>query len=139
MDNLEAVLLAEEMDLEAKLAAMPEYRRLQFVRKTLADLKALPRVASASAGNGTDNGAVVPPRSTPAAAQAALEATGHPLDTRALLPIMPKFGKVVGGLDPARNLSSTLSADERFESVDWNGARSWWLAGKPLPNRKEAH
>jgi hypothetical protein len=30
-------------------------------------------------------------------------------------------------------VQSSLSKDERFESIEWRGGRAWWYADKPVP------
>jgi len=56
----------------------------------------------------------------------------RPMTIAELVSTLAANGLVVGGSDPHVNLSSTLSKDDRFESVRWNGRRCWWLRGVSL-------
>lgn len=130
-DALVLALKAEEVALERTLEQDPVFRRLTIVRTALKDLEALPKTVIAHA-NGHDWKPEVA-ASIPHAAELAIESAGHPIATRALLAELSKYGKSVGGTKPAVGLSSTLSAHEKFESVDWDGLKAWWIKGKPLP------
>jgi hypothetical protein len=72
------------------------------------------------------------------AAAAVLEDQGEPVPLVNLLELVRSKGAVVGGTDPSINLSSTLSKDDRFESIRFNGRRCWWLAGHRLPKNESA-
>ena len=71
------------------------------------------------------------------AAQALTEAK-KPVSTLAVLEYIKKRRPVVG--DPKKwriVVQSSLSKDERFKNVNWDGGRAWWWADKPLPPHME--
>lgn len=61
-----------------------------------------------------------------------LKRCGYPIKTHDLLAELPSIGVMVSGKDPMINLSSSLSRDDRLESISWSGARAWWLKGMPI-------
>lgn len=138
--NPEKVLRDQIAGLEAELSVDPRFMTLQILRKALTDIEAL----KSSTATPVVPGEPAAPRTTlltgkwassiPQAAQFALEDAGHPLPVRRLLAELPKYGKTVGGNDPAIGLSNTLSSHGAFESVTWRGQKAWWIKGKPLPS-----
>jgi hypothetical protein len=68
------------------------------------------------------------------AAAAVLEDRGQPVPIANLVELVTQKGAPVGGKEPTINLSSTLSKDERFKSVRFNGRACWWFANRSLPS-----
>lgn len=68
------------------------------------------------------------------AAQAAVEAAGHPITTAELISKIPEFGgDIQPGVNAARNLTSVLSARSSLRSVRWRAGRAWWLKNREVP------
>jgi len=131
MGEVEKILSEEIAQIERRLEASPDYRRLKVLRKTLAELVAIgatPRASTVTYGGGEPR-----PLSVPSAVIMALDEAGAPLSTRNLLEEVEKRGKRVGGQTPVNTLSNTLSQDPRFKSVIWNGGRGWWFTDRALP------
>jgi hypothetical protein len=72
-------------------------------------------------------------------AERAMDETGKPITTTALMDYIsarrpigddPKKAKIV--------VQSSLSKDERFRSIPWEGGRAWWYADKPVPKKEAA-
>jgi hypothetical protein len=63
----------------------------------------------------------------------ALTEAGKPIPTPKLLEYIGKH-RELGDLEKAKvNVTSSLSKDERFKSVEWANGRAWWLVGRPVP------
>lgn len=131
--NIETALKEEAKTLERALEAMPEFRRLKVIQKALADLAAIGAGKNVIA----DTFKLTLPSklasSINQAAGFALEEVGYPLSTQELLKATPRYGRTVGGQNPATNLSNSLSSDKKFQSVPWDGGRAWWFANRPVP------
>ena len=57
------------------------------------------------------------------------QAFKRPMPIAELVATLNANGLVIGGKEPTVNLSSSLSKDERFQSIRWNGRPCWWLKG----------
>lgn len=69
-----------------------------------------------------------------ALAAKALEVSGEPVTTKKMVEFVGQHRKLTA--DPAKakiNVVSALSHDDRFQSIEWQGGRAWWWAGKPAP------
>jgi hypothetical protein len=136
--------------LEAKVAQNPDVVALRAMlqartaitglgpsQATLAALGALvPMMEPGDSIEQTSADSYALRRRRPSQADAAamgLSEAGAPLGTRALIPFVEKHGQPVGGDDPVLNLSSIMSKDPRFESIEWRGTRAWWFKGRPTP------
>jgi hypothetical protein len=67
----------------------------------------------------------------------ALTAAGEPVTTKKMVEFVGQHRKLTA--DPAKakiNVVSALSHDDKFQSVEWQGGRAWWWAGKPVPSPK---
>jgi hypothetical protein len=63
----------------------------------------------------------------------ALTEAGKPVPTPKLLEYIGQH-RELGDLEKAKvNITSSLSKDERFKSVEWANGRAWWLVGQPVP------
>lgn len=62
-----------------------------------------------------------------------LTEAGKPVPTPKLVEYIAKH-RDLGDLEKAKvNITSSLSKDERFKSVEWANGRAWWLVGQPVP------
>jgi hypothetical protein len=72
-------------------------------------------------------------------AERALGETGLPQSTTALMTYITAHRPVSGDPKNVRNVvQSSLSKDERFRSIPWEGGRAWWYADKPVPKKETA-
>lgn len=134
-DTIEQVLRQEAAALEKELAESPCYQRLKIIQKTLSELSA---ISPKESGNGAARlHRIVPTRrearlakSFPQATEFALNAAGHPLTTKELIEILPKYGKTPSSVTA---LSNNLSANKKFSSVDWRDTKAWWFEDKEVP------
>jgi hypothetical protein len=63
----------------------------------------------------------------------ALTEAGKPLPTSKIVEYVGAH-RELADLEKAKvNITSSLSKDERFKSVEWANGRAWWLVGKPVP------
>jgi hypothetical protein len=63
-----------------------------------------------------------------------LASVGRPMSLVNLVSQMHRHGFIDDKDEStAASVSSVLSRDDRFKSVQWNGRRRWWLAEAPLP------
>lgn len=67
------------------------------------------------------------------AAYFALAKAGHPLQSVELLEAARNEGAKIGGEKPIVNLTSTLSRNDGFINVRFDGVPHWWLSDRPLP------
>lgn len=68
------------------------------------------------------------------AAEIALREAKQPLQTPQLLDAAKAAGAEIGGNDPLNNFRSTISKDDRFNSVKKSGSNYWWITGLDLPS-----
>jgi len=119
---------------DAKWSSMPEWQAFRAIDRALLalDQASAPRSAlpihplpKARIANG--------PTPYVTLAFNALTEAGKPLPTAKLMEIIGKH-RDLGDLDKAKvNVTSSLSKDERFKSVEWANGRAWWLVGHPVP------
>ena len=116
--------------------ADPNYRALMALREAIAAIEA------------TQDGQPMitvrrrqRPASSPSRADVAhnmIKEAGRPLSTQELVALLKDAGHEVGGKGPMINLASTLSRDERFESVSTPNGKAWWIVNAPLKAIAEA-
>jgi hypothetical protein len=131
--SIEHTLTIEARALEERLAARdPDFRRLQAIRRFLAEL--------AAAGTGSPGSALqyaAPTREAASINEAAeflIEEAGEPLAVADIFARLDKYGRRPAGKRPQRLLSNLLSENKnRFQSVPWKGRKRWWLRNRPLP------
>jgi hypothetical protein len=71
-------------------------------------------------------------------ADTAMAAAGKPVTTIELMEYI-SARRPIGDPKKARIVvQSSLSKDERFESIEWRGGRAWWYAGRPVPKENSA-
>jgi hypothetical protein len=131
----EQALSREIAALEAELSKDPRFCRWKVLTSTLVALEASPAVGlklSTYAPTVTIGGTWAHLSMT-AVAQRVIEEAKAPKSTRQILDAAADHGKIIGGANPANNLSNTLSGDERFLSVERQGQRAWWLNGQAIP------
>jgi len=69
----------------------------------------------------------------------ALTETDKPITTAELMDYIGAR-RSIGG-DPKRArivVQSSMSKDERFKSIPWEGGRAWWWSDKPIPKKETA-
>jgi hypothetical protein len=120
--------------LDAKLANTPEWQAFRAIDRALLALD----LASAP----TPPLRILPPPKsrinkgpTPyvTLAERALTEAGKPLPTPKMIEYIGKY-RELGDIEKAKvNITSSMSKDERFKSVEWANGRAWWLVGKPIP------
>jgi hypothetical protein len=72
-------------------------------------------------------------------AAGALAERKKPITTVALMDYIAARRTISGDGKKARIVvQSSLSKDERFRSVPWEGGRAWWWADQPIPKRETA-
>jgi hypothetical protein len=65
---------------------------------------------------------------------AALEEFGEPIPTPQMVEFIASRREIPEDPDRAKmNISTSLSKDDRFQSVPWRGGRAWWFAKRPIP------
>jgi hypothetical protein len=72
-------------------------------------------------------------------ADRAIGESGAPITTGALMEYIAARRPI--GNDPKKArivVQSSLSKDERFRSIPWEGGRAWWYADKPVPKNETA-
>lgn len=119
---------------DAKWSNMPEWQAFRAIDRALLalDLASTPKPASpilplpkARINNG--------PVPYVTLAFNALTEAGKPVPTPKLMEYIGQH-RELGDLDKAKvNVTSSLSKDERFKSVEWANGRAWWLVGRPIP------
>jgi len=125
--------------LDAKIGNMPEWKIFRAVDRALAALdettpaeKSTPRIVRSRYR--INGGGTAPYPSYMSLAEKALNEVGHPVPTNGMVSFIAKHRPLSGDPDSARNvIQSSLSKDERFVSVPWQGARAWWFTGKEVP------
>ena len=126
--------------LDAKIGNMPEWRAFRAVDRALLALEAETPPATATTPQAARktriNGA---PPSYMSVADQALAETGKPITTAKLMEFIGKRRTFSGNPAKAKIVvQSSLSKDQRFKSVPWEGARAWWYADKPVPKKETA-
>ena len=114
--------------LRERLAANEDYRALLVVEAGIDELR---KAAAPRQVKRHDVGSNRPPRQSDIAYQI-LDQAGRPLTIAELVDRFAQEGHPVGGNDPKMNLASTLSKDDRFESVKIGGLSRWWIQGRVL-------
>jgi hypothetical protein len=119
---------------DAKWSNMPEWQAFRAIDRALLalDLAAAPKpglpllpLPKARINNG--------PVPYVTLAFNALTEGGKPLPTPKMIEYIGKH-RDLGDIEKAKvNITSSLSKDERFKSVEWANGRAWWLVGKPVP------
>jgi hypothetical protein len=124
--------------LDAKWSEMKEWRAFRAIDRAL--LAALTKVETPiiprSRQRITAEQAPIPYMTL---ADQALQETGQPMTTADLMEYI--IARRPTGPDPKKTrivVQSSLSKDDRFESVVWHGGRAWWWAGRPLPKKETA-
>jgi hypothetical protein len=126
-------LLKIRSRLQEKLARNSDYRALTAVERAIAELNAdviaLPAPAHLSGISITPHR----PGSHADAVAQILSERGQPLTMRELLGRLRQKGVKFIGKHPKLSLSATLSRSRQFRSVSFEGVRSWWFCGRPIP------
>lgn len=60
-----------------------------------------------------------------------------PMTTNEIVELVIEEGLASADVKPV-NIASSLSRDERLESVSFESQRQWWFAGKPLPTSAQS-
>jgi hypothetical protein len=135
-------LLKAHEAISDRLSQNADFRALQALGAMIRELR--DEVAAALAPKKSAEG-VDAPKSGPLVGlshtEGALKALSHfkrPMPIAELVHILGANGLTIGGKDPPINLSSSLSKDERFESIRYEGRPCWWLRGTPLPIKEAA-
>ncbi len=128
-------------DIMRRLEANPDFRALAALDEAIAKVEGRPHgplaiIASAPPVTVTAAPVRERPMSQMDACAQALSIAGEPMSTKLLLKKITKLGAKVGGKNPLVNLGSSLSRDDRFDSVRWGDDRGWWLRGRTLPAQK---
>lgn len=125
--------------LDAKLGNMPEWKAFRHLDRALLALETegtppAERVRPIVRRRLHLNGAAPP--SYMALADQALTETAHPITTLEMIEYIGKH-RALDDFDKARAvIQSSLSKNERFESVPWRGRRGWWFRGRAVPAEK---
>jgi hypothetical protein len=120
--------------LDAKWANSPEWQAFRAIDRALLalDLASVPeaplpilRGPKARINNG--------PIPYVTLAERALTEAGKPLPTPKMIEYIGKH-RELGDIEKAKvNITSSMSKDARFKSVEWANGRAWWLVGRPVP------
>jgi hypothetical protein len=121
--------------LDAKLANLPEWQAFRAIDRAL--------LAIDLAASEPKNGLRILPPPKPRISHGpvpyvtlafnCLTEAGKPVTTPKLIEYVAKH-RELGDLEKAKvNITSSLSKDERFKSVEWANGRAWWLVGHPVP------
>jgi hypothetical protein len=124
--------------LDSKIGNMPEWQIFRHLDRALLEFEPEPTPKAPSQ----------PPRvrvrlngahpSYMSLADQALTEAGKPLRTDKLMQFIGQR-RPVSSDDPAKAkivVQSSLSKDNRFKSVPWEGKRAWWYADRPIPKRE---
>ena len=115
--------------LRQRLTRSADYRALIAIEHAIAELQEQTAVAEAPR---------VPQRNkktiTRAAAQI-LSEQKEPFPLRDLLNRLREMGIKFKGQHPESSLSATLSRNDQFRAVRYQGKRCWWLSRRPIPER----
>jgi hypothetical protein len=138
-----AALEARLAELRKELARHPLARELAILAEAVEKLRQLPGTGRAESPEiapplplSFPRSAGKRPRATilDAAEQIVMRAP-HPLSTREIVAVLAQTGVVVGGANPASNLSSTLSKRaKRLRSIGHRKNARWWPIDRPLPS-----
>lgn len=71
------------------------------------------------------------------AAVKAISEADRPMTTKELIDLVRAQGARLGGADPATNLASVLSHDERVHSIPWRDSKAWWLIDRAIPRHDD--
>lgn len=142
MPNVMKAMIERRDELRGELAAFPEFREYELLESFIRQYESITVVkASAQQVAAADQ----PQRArrktrftVTDAAAAAIEDVGRPLPLQDLHDALPRFGRTVTGKRPAINLSSAMSRDNRFKSVQWQGVNAWWFRDRELPAEASA-
>ena len=127
--------------LDEKLKNIPEWRAIRAIDRALA---ALAESAAVPAHAGTivqfsDGGTkrMYPTYTT--LARMLIEKKGSPVTTPELVAYMRENRPIHSDEEKAKiNITSSLSKDDRFQSIPWAGGKAWWLVGRDLPTSSPA-
>lgn len=124
--------LADALDI--KFANDPIWKAFRAMDRALESFDhAKPRSASFKLDSGKTIGLI--PTYTTLARQAIIEAD-RPITTPELMDYIGRHRKLAAPPEKAKiNVTSSLSKDEKFESIPWEGGRAWWLKGRDLPSK----
>jgi hypothetical protein len=119
--------------LDVKLQNMPEWQAFRAIDRALLALDSVAGSrASAPIPRPRINGT---PDSYTTLTGKALEELGQPITTPKLVEFIRKHRDLGDDLARVRvSISTSLSKDPRYKSVEWGNGRGWWYADKPLPD-----
>lgn len=147
-DDDDLLAIHDEMAsmLDHKLSAMPEWRTFRRVdRMLLRRIGTAPVAAPVQVAPKIERKRIQPelfgdaPIPYMTLAANALTETGQPITTVDLMDYIGKRRTITGDPKKARIVvQSSLSKDERFRSIPWNGGRAWWWKNQPPPQKKTA-
>jgi len=123
--------------LDAKFANVPEWQAFRSIDRALLALET-EQAPAQSAQNKPLLRILSTPSYTSLTAKA-LDDTGLPITTPKLVQFIGQHRKL--GDDPEKakiNITSSLSKDDRFKSIPWEGGRAWWYADRPVPKKETA-
>lgn len=118
--------------LDAKLADVPEWQAFRAIDRALLALETERPDARPLKINPAPRSARI--LSYTALTAKALEETGKPITTPLLVQFIGQRRPLDGNPEKAKvNITSSLSKDDRFKSIPWDGGRAWWYADRPVP------
>lgn len=141
MDTRQELLEARETiaeGLDDKFKNVPEWRAIRAIDRALAALDR-PSAVPAHAGSLVrfpDGGTKRLYPTYTVLARRFIEHKNAPVTTPELVEYIKQSRPLHSDLEKAKiNITSSLSKDEKFESIPWEGGRAWWLKGRDLPSR----
>ena len=135
-----ADLLKARERIAERLSQNADFQALQALDTTIGDLRATLARASSEAEDRTEEPEKPPlvGYSQAEGAHIIIRSFRRPFTVGELVESLSRYGIQVGGKDKSVNLSSTLSKDERFESIRYEGRACWWIKGLPMPESNTA-
>jgi len=121
--------------LDVKLKEMPEWQAFRAIDRALLALDSVNGAkAPTPAPRPRINGA---PESYTVLTSKALDEAGGPVPFSTLIDFIGKRRDLGGDIKRAKvNISTVLSKDGRYKSVEWGNGRAWWYSDKPVPAAK---
>jgi hypothetical protein len=128
--------------LDARLANLPEWKAFRAIDRAL--FAEIDRGGKASPPTSRRerpqfNGHSDQPPSYSSLTATALLERGKPIPTPKLMEFIGARRKLDADADRAKvTVTSTLSKNDKFKSVAWEGGRAWWFADRPVPKNESA-
>ena len=121
-------LLRLRDELKQRLMRNADYRAMMAIEHAMAELEEQPAVTESPK----------PARKKLTIIRAAtqvLDAQVQPLPVHDLLNCLRAIGVKFNSKNPESSLSVSLSRDDRFRTVRYQGRRCWWLSHRSVPDR----